>query len=240
MAIGIDFGTMSGRVLLLDLRTGEEVAIAEVADPHGVIDARLPLTSVELPPDTALQDPGDYLEVFYRGIPEGLESGGVRAEDVIGIGIEFTACTVLPVTGDGTPFCELDGFRDHPYDCVRLWKHHSAQPIADRLNEVAISRGEAFLTRRSGGSARGPVFLVRCAPRCAGRSPRAQRRSCRIRAAPASTTNRPPMTAAEHRPVGWDRSAKNWACVAGKAENRRRARGFASQAPRFAAVPRRS
>ncbi len=150
VAIGVDFGTMSGRVLLLDLSTGEEVAIAEVAYPHGVIDARLPVTSVELPPDTALQDPGDYLEVFYRGIPEALESGGVRAEDVIGIGIDFTACTVLPVTRDGTPLCELDGFRDHPHAWVKLWKHHSAQPIADRLNEVAISRGEAFLARCGG------------------------------------------------------------------------------------------
>jgi L-ribulokinase len=94
VAIGVDFGTMSGRILLLDLRTGEEVAIAKVAYPHGVIDARLPVTSVELPPDTTLQDPGDYLVVFYREIPEGLESGGVRAEEVIGIGVDFTACTV--------------------------------------------------------------------------------------------------------------------------------------------------
>jgi L-ribulokinase len=94
IGVGFGFGTMSGRVLLLDLRTGEEVAIAEVAYPHGVIDARLPVTSVKLPPDTTLQDPGDYLVVFYQGIPEGLESGGVRAEEVIGIGVDFTACTV--------------------------------------------------------------------------------------------------------------------------------------------------
>jgi L-ribulokinase len=141
---------MSGRVLLLDLSTGEEVAVAEVAYPHGVIDSRLPTNEAELPPDTALQDPADYLEVFYRGIPEALKSGGVRTEDVVGIGVDFTACTVLPVTADGTPLCQLDQFRDHRHAWVKLWKHHSAQPIADRLNEIAISRGETFLARLGG------------------------------------------------------------------------------------------
>ena len=150
LAIGVDFGTRSGRVLLLDLRTGEEVAVAEVRYPHGVIDSRLPSVKGELPPDTALQDPADYLEVFYRGIPAALAAGKVRAEDVIGIGVDFTACTVLPVTADGTPLCQLDTFRDHAHAWVKLWKHHSAQPIADRLNEVAIERHEPFLARYGG------------------------------------------------------------------------------------------
>jgi L-ribulokinase len=150
VTIGVDFGTESGRVLLLDLRTGEELAVTEVRYPHGVIDQRLPSTSEELPPDTALQDPGDYLEVLYRGIPEALAAGDVAAEEVIGIGIDFTCCTVLPVTEDSTPLCQLDHWRDRPYAWVKLWKHHSAQPIADRLNAVAIERGESFLARYGG------------------------------------------------------------------------------------------
>jgi L-ribulokinase len=150
VVIGIDYGTLSGRVLLLDLGTGEEVAVAEVRYPHGVIDSRLPSNNAELPPDTALQDPGDYLEVLYQGIPKALEAGGVRGEEVIGLGIDFTACTVLPVTGDGTPLCELEEWRDHPHAWVKLWKHHSAQPVADRLNEVAVARGEDFLGRCGG------------------------------------------------------------------------------------------
>ncbi len=150
LAIGIDFGTRSGRVLLLDLGSGEEVAVSEIRYPHGVIDSRLPSNNAELPPDTALQDPGDYLEVLYRGIPEALEAGRARAEEVIGLGIDSTACTVLPVTEDGTPLCELEAWRDHPHAWVKLWKHHSAQPIADRLNEVAVARGEDFLGRCGG------------------------------------------------------------------------------------------
>ena len=150
MTIGIDFGTESGRVLLLDLRTGQEIAVVEVRYPHGVIDSRLPSNDEELPPDTALQDPGDYLDVLYRGIPDALVAGDVRTEEVIGIGIDFTACTVLPVTEDGTPLCQLDRWRDHPHAWVKLWKHHAAQPVADRLNEVAIERGEDFLARYGG------------------------------------------------------------------------------------------
>ncbi len=150
VTIGVDFGTESGRVLLLDLGSGEELAVTEVRYPSGVIDRRLPSSGQELPPDTALQDPSDYLDVLYRGIPEALAAGNVAAEEVIGIGIDFTCCTVLPVTGDGTPLCELDQWREHPDAWVKLWKHHSAQPIADRLNMVATERGEAFLARYGG------------------------------------------------------------------------------------------
>jgi L-ribulokinase len=150
VTIGVDFGTESGRVLLLDLRTREEIAVVEVRYPHGVIDSTLPSNGEELPPDTALQDPGDYLEVLYRGIPDALADGNVRAGEVIGLGIDFTACTVLPVTGDGTPLCQLDQWRVHPHAWVKLWKHHSAQPVADRLNEVGVDRNEDFLSRYGG------------------------------------------------------------------------------------------
>ncbi|MGD0943434.1 MAG: ribulokinase [Acidimicrobiales bacterium] len=150
VTIGVDFGTESGRVLLLDVRTGEELAVAEVHYRNGVIDQRLPSSGEELPPDTALQDPADYLEVLYSGIPEALAAGNVVAEEVIGIGVDFTCCTVLPVTEDGTPLCQLEEWRDRLHAWVKLWKHHSAQPVADRLNAVAVERGESFLARYGG------------------------------------------------------------------------------------------
>jgi L-ribulokinase len=134
----------------LDVRSGEELAVVEVRYPHGVIDERLASSGEELPPDTALQDPGDYLEVLYRGIPEALAAGNVAAGEVIGIGIDFTCCTVLPVTRDGTPLCQLEQWRERPHAWVKLWKHHSAQPVADRLNAVAVERGESFLARYGG------------------------------------------------------------------------------------------
>ena len=150
VTIGVDYGTESGRVLLLNLRTGEEIAVVEVRYPHGVIDSILPSTGEDLPPDTALQDPGDYLEVLYRGIPAALAAGHVSAQEVIGLGIDFTSCTVLPVNDDGIPLCQLDLWRARPHAWVKLWKHHSAQPIADRLNEVGHDRNEEFLSRYGG------------------------------------------------------------------------------------------
>jgi L-ribulokinase len=149
-ALGIDFGTLSGRVLLLDLETGAERAVEEVHYPHGVIDRVLPGTSHSLPPDWSLQDPGDYLTVLHRGVPAVLRRAGVDGNAVVGIGIDFTSCTVLPTTADGTPLCQLDRFAGHPHAWPKLWKHHAAQPWADRLTAVAESRREPFLARYGG------------------------------------------------------------------------------------------
>jgi len=149
-AIGIDFGTLSGRAVLVDVATGEEVATAVYEYANGVIDRELPGTGEPLPPDTALQDPADYLRTFEVTIPQVMRESGVRPEQVIGIGIDFTACTMLPTKADGTPLCFLEEYRSNLHSWVKLWKHHSAQPYANRLNEIARERGETFLGRYGG------------------------------------------------------------------------------------------
>ncbi|MEX2542050.1 MAG: ribulokinase [Trueperaceae bacterium] len=148
--IGLDFGTESGRALLVRVSDGEEVATSVHPYRHGVIAERLPNGGQRLPPDWALQHPGDYLEVVKRTVPEVLARSGVAPEQVIGVGIDFTSCTMLPTKRDGTPLCELEEFRDRPHAWVKLWKHHAAQPQADRINEVARQRGEEWLTRYGG------------------------------------------------------------------------------------------
>ena len=65
---------------------------------------------------------------------------------VIGIGVDFTACTILPVTRDGTPLCFLPKYRDRPHAWVKLWKHHAAQPEANKLNAIA-ARGPMSVFR---------------------------------------------------------------------------------------------
>jgi L-ribulokinase len=149
-AIGVDFGTESGRALLVDVATGEEIASAVHPYANGVIDERLPESGVRLKPDWALQDPNDYLEVFRHAIPAVLGQSGVDPADVIGIGIDFTACTVLPVKGDATPLCFLPEYRNRPHAWVKLWKHHAAQPEANKLNETARRLGYDFLNRYGG------------------------------------------------------------------------------------------
>ena len=135
--IGVDFGTESGHAVLVDVTNGREIATAVYPYLHGVIDERLPGTEIPLEPDWALQDPQDYVRVFKNAIPAVLKESGVDAADVIGVGIDFTACTMLPVKADGTPLCDLTEFRDQPHAWVKLWKHHAAQPEADRINETA-------------------------------------------------------------------------------------------------------
>ncbi|MBC7256941.1 MAG: ribulokinase, partial [Chloroflexi bacterium] len=83
-------------------------------------------------------------------IPRLLKESGVSPEDIIGIGIDFTACTMLPTKADGTPLCFLPEYRNNPHAWVKLWKHHAAQPEANRINELARARGETWLERYGG------------------------------------------------------------------------------------------
>jgi L-ribulokinase len=148
--IGIDFGTESGRAVLVDVATGEEVATAVHQYVDGVIDESLPGSEVPLPPDWALQNPADYLAVLEVTVPAVLRQSGVSAEAVIGVGTDFTACTMLPTKADGTPLCSLPEWRDSPHAWVKLWKHHAAQPEADAVNRIARERGERWLSRYGG------------------------------------------------------------------------------------------
>jgi len=149
-AIGVDFGTQSGRAVLVDLDDGSEVADHVTPYPHGVIDETLPDSGVRLDHDWALQHPGDYLEVLKRSVPEVLRQSGVDPADVIGVGIDFTACTMLPVNAEGVPLCFLPQWKNNPHSWVKLWKHHAAQDEANRLNAIAAERGETFLPRYGG------------------------------------------------------------------------------------------
>ncbi len=149
-AIGVDFGTESGRAALVNVATGQEVATAVHRYSNGVIDEKLPGTAIRLEPDWALQDPNDYLEVFKNAIPAALQKANIDPADVIGLGIDFTACTMLPTTSDGTPLCFLPEWRNHPHAWVKLWKHHAAQPEANKLNDIARQRQDSFLNRYGG------------------------------------------------------------------------------------------
>jgi L-ribulokinase len=148
--IGVDFGTESGRAVLVDVADGKEIATAVYPYSHGVIDEKLPDTEIRLEPDWALQDPQDYVRVFKDTIPVVLKESGVNPADVIGIGIDFTACTMLPTKADGTPLCDLPEFRHNPHAWVKLWKHHAAQPEADMINATARKMGEGWLDRYGG------------------------------------------------------------------------------------------
>ena len=147
--VGIDFGTESGRAVLVEVATGREVASTVYPYQHGVIDEALPLPGklIRLDPDWALQDPLDYIRTIQNTIPAVLAETGIDPVDVVGLGIDFTACTMLPVKADATPLAALPEFRDNPHAWVKLWKHHAAQPEADKINATARMLNQSWLAR---------------------------------------------------------------------------------------------
>jgi L-ribulokinase len=148
--IGVDFGTLSGRAVVVRADDGAELGTAETPYPHAVMSSELEAAGTPLPPNWALQDADDYIEVLRSAVPAAVAAAGVDPASVVGIGTDFTACTVLPVLADGTPLSRLDGWRRHPHAWVKLWRHHAAQPQADRINELAADRGEPWLGRYGG------------------------------------------------------------------------------------------
>ncbi|MGO4694632.1 ribulokinase [Paenibacillus sp. 2TAB26] len=149
-AIGVDYGTQSGRAVLVDLSNGAEVAEHVTPYTHHVIDEKLPVSGIKLEHDWALQHPLDYIEVLELSVPAVMKESGIHAADVIGLGIDFTACTMLPIDGEGNPLCVQDAYKDNPHSWVKLWKHHAAQDEANLINEMAAQRGEKWVPRYGG------------------------------------------------------------------------------------------
>ncbi len=145
--LGLDYGTLSERTVLVDIETGKIDAVATYEYRDSVIDEYLPGSDKKLPNDWALQNPIDYLNAVELTIAEVLKQVNQDEIEIVGIGVDFTACTILPVKKDGTPLCMTDEYKENPHAWVKLWKHHAAQKQADFANEVAEKRGEAFLPR---------------------------------------------------------------------------------------------
>ena len=148
--IGVDYGTLSGRALIVRASDGNEMGSAVFEYPNAVMDRVLNSSGAALGPDWALQDAQDYVEVLKHAVPEALRISGINPADVVGIATDFTACTMVPVLEDGTPLSQLPEFKDNPHAYVKLWKHHAAQPHADRINQLARDRKEKWLPRYGG------------------------------------------------------------------------------------------
>jgi L-ribulokinase len=156
--VGVDFGTLAARALVVRVSDGAEAGTAVSEYPHGVIDREL--RGRELPPDWALQDPGDYTDALGVAVPAAIRDAGIDPAQVIGVATDFTASTCLPVVSGsgsgsgsgfaGTPLCQLPDLAGRPHAYPKLWKHHAAQPQADRINAAAHERHEKWINRYGG------------------------------------------------------------------------------------------
>lgn len=149
-AIGIDFGTQSVRSELIDVDNGEEVYESVYEYRDGVIDNYLPNSNLKLPYDSALQNPKDYEDGLVFTINEIINQMKINPTDIIGLGIDFTSCTMMPIKADSTPLCFIEGYKKDHNSWIKLWKDHSAHKYVLRLNKIAIERGEKFLLRYGG------------------------------------------------------------------------------------------
>ena len=143
--LGVDFGTLSVRTLLVNVNTGEEVTSSVYQYPHGVMDTQLP-TGESLPQNWALQHPQDYIDGLCYTIEQITSGSQLAKEDIVGIGVDFTGSTLLPVREDGYPLCLLDQFKREPHAYVKLWKHHGCEKEANDIEQIAKDRQESWLS----------------------------------------------------------------------------------------------
>ncbi|WP_427173171.1 ribulokinase [Arthrobacter sp. 92] len=153
--IGVDYGTLSGRAVVVRISDGKELGSAVFDYPHAVVTEALPADTagadaVRLPGEWALQVPNDYRDVLRHAVPAAIAQAAIDPAAVVGIATDFTACTMVPAKADGTPLNELPEFANRPHAYVKLWRHHAAQAQADRINELARERGETWLPRYGG------------------------------------------------------------------------------------------
>ena len=146
--LGIDFGTLSARAVLVSVITGETVCSCEYVYPHGILSRLMDGTSLE--GEWAIQLPGDYRSALFAVIRDLIAAAGIDEKQVIGLGIDTTCCTILPVDADGTPMCETEKYRSSPHAYVTLWKHHGAQEDANRIEQLERESKVPWL-RKFGG-----------------------------------------------------------------------------------------
>ena len=136
-ALGIDYGTNSCRSLLVDLDDGTEVGSTVFPYPSGELGILLD----ERNPNVARQNPQDYLDglvVVTRGALEQASASvpGFDPEQVVGMGIDTTGSTVIPVNRDGTPLGLVPEFKENLNAMVWLWKDHTAHEEAAEITEL--------------------------------------------------------------------------------------------------------
>ena len=149
-AIGLDFGTESSRAVILNLTTGEQEIQVVREYPHGVVDSVFLETGEQLPANWAIQYPQDYLLTLQATVNEALQLTKIAPENIIALAVDTTACTLIPTDETNSALADQPHWRQQPYAYAKLWKDHSSQPEADRINSLADAEGEEFLSYYGG------------------------------------------------------------------------------------------
>ncbi|MGN1024835.1 MAG: ribulokinase [Faecousia sp.] len=142
--IGLDFGSLSCRAVLVDTADGGICGEESMEYPHGVMDRSLP-DGTALAGSWALQHPRDYVDALLGTVPRLLERSGIDPGAVVGIGVDFTASTVVALDRNFVPLCLNPAFASHPHAWVKLWKHHGGVSEAEQLTKASRVLGRPYL-----------------------------------------------------------------------------------------------
>jgi L-ribulokinase len=148
--VGIDYGTNSVRALVVDVRTGAELGTSVFDYPSGERGILLDADDPEL----ARQHPQDYLDGLAASVRGALAHAATRpgfdASRVIGLGVDTTGSTPIPVDAEGRPLALDARWRDRPAAHVWLWKDHTAHAEAARITAVAEAERPQYLAKCGG------------------------------------------------------------------------------------------
>ncbi len=149
-ALGLDYGTNSCRSVIVDLSNGREVAASVFDYPSGAAGILLDPSD----PNCARQNPQDYVDGFAC-ITEAIDRAREAdpqfdPRNIIGIGVDTTGSTPIPVSANGTPLGMLPEFRDNLNAMAWLWKDHTAHAEAQRITEIAAEMRPQFLAKCGG------------------------------------------------------------------------------------------
>lgn len=142
-SIGIDYGTASGRVFLINTTNGQVVSKFVKPYTHGVIEGEL--NGLKIPHTYALQNSNDYLEIMEEGISYIVRESKIDPVNIVGIGIDFTSSTIIFTDENLNPVHNLKQFKNNPHAYVKLWKHHGAYKEAEKLYQTAIENNNKWL-----------------------------------------------------------------------------------------------
>ena len=137
-SLGLDFGTNSVRALIVDVTTGEEISTAVANYPSG--EAGILLDPKD--PELARQSPADYVEAMAKVIKRALRLArkadqSFRPDEIIGLGVDSTGSTPLPVDKNGLPLAFHEEFKENLNAQAWLWKDHTAFAEAQEITELA-------------------------------------------------------------------------------------------------------
>ena len=146
-AIGLDFGTNSVRAIVVDAADGTERGSAVFDYPHGdmivVIDPK--------DPHIARQHPADYVTGIEYTVTEALKQAGEDvAANVVGIGVDATASTPMPVDAEGVALALKKEFAENPNAMAWLWKDHTSYNEAAEITETAKAMRPEYLAKCGG------------------------------------------------------------------------------------------